>query len=170
VALSLLARGKLCELRGDPIAAEAAYGRAAVLAGRGGRRLFVAYALLLDAGVKRRRRDHAGARSLARDARTVLDTCPDPGMLRELLARTERSLQLAPVPASAPVLPADLELSERELTILRLLASELSQREIGSELYISFNTVKAHTRSIFRKLDVSSRADAVARARELGLN
>ena len=55
-------------------------------------------------------------------------------------------------------------------TVLRLLASELSQREIGSELYVSFNTVKAHTRSIFRKLGASNRAEAVARGRELGLD
>jgi LuxR family maltose regulon positive regulatory protein len=67
------------------------------------------------------------------------------------------------------VLPLDVELSERELTVLKLLASELSQREIGSELYISLNTVKGHARSIFRKLGVATRADAVARARELGL-
>jgi LuxR family maltose regulon positive regulatory protein len=169
VALSLLARGKLCELRGDPSGAETAYVRAAVLAGRGGRRLFVAHALLLDAGVKRRRRDHAEARALTREARAIVETCPDPGVLGEMLARTERSLQLTSVPGSAPVLPTDPELSERELVVLRLLASELSQREIGSELYVSFNTVKAHTRSIFRKLGVSSRADAVARSRELGL-
>jgi LuxR family maltose regulon positive regulatory protein len=67
------------------------------------------------------------------------------------------------------VLPADLELSERELSVLRLLASELSQREIGSQLYVSLNTVKGHVRSIFRKLGVTTRADAVARGRELGL-
>ncbi|HKG44120.1 MAG TPA: LuxR C-terminal-related transcriptional regulator [Gaiellaceae bacterium] len=56
-----------------------------------------------------------------------------------------------------------------KLTVLRLLGSELSQREIGSELYVSFNTVKAHTRSIFRELGVSTRAEAVGRGRELGL-
>jgi ATP/maltotriose-dependent transcriptional regulator MalT len=47
---------------------------------------------------------------------------------------------------------------------LRLLAGELSQREIGSQLYVSFNTVKSHTRSIFRKLGVTTRANAVAYA------
>ena len=53
--------------------------------------------------------------------------------------------------------------------MLRLLASELTQREIGTELYLSLNTIKSHTRSIFRKLGGSSREQAVARARELEL-
>jgi LuxR family maltose regulon positive regulatory protein len=169
VARTRLARGKLLELSGDLAAAEAAYSRAVVLARRGGRRLELPHALLLLARLKRRQHVHAPARQLAREARAIIESCPDPGMLGELLARTERSLQLARAPSSAPVLPVDLELSERELTILRLLASELSQREIGSKLYISLNTVKGHVRSIFRKLGVATRADAVARGRELGL-
>ncbi len=63
---------------------------------------------------------------------------------------------------------ADAELSEREVAVLRLLATDLSQREIGSQLYVSFNTVTSHTRTLFRKLGVTSRADAVARGRDLG--
>jgi LuxR family maltose regulon positive regulatory protein len=169
VARPCLARGKLLELRGELAAAEAAFSRAVVLARRGGRRLELAHALLLLARIKRRRREHVAARELTREARAVIESCPDPGMLRELLMRTEHSLRLARAPSSAPVLPLDVELSERELTVLKLLASELSQREIGSELYISLNTVKGHARSIFRKLGVATRADAVARARELGL-
>ena len=55
------------------------------------------------------------------------------------------------------------DLSERELTVLRLLASDLSEREIAAELYLSFNTVHSHVKSIYRKLGVSSRAEAVAR-------
>jgi LuxR family maltose regulon positive regulatory protein len=43
------------------------------------------------------------------------------------------------------------------------------QGEIGEHLYLSFNTVKTHIKSIFRKLDVSTRRDAVVRARDLGL-
>ena len=57
------------------------------------------------------------------------------------------------------------ELSERELTILRFLTSGLSEREIGRELYLSFNTVHSHVKSVYRKLGVSSRAEAVERAR-----
>ena len=166
---SFLAKGKLLELRGEWAAAESAYAHVTILARRGGRRLDLTLALISLARLKRRAGDHAGARALAREARETLNACPDPGVLIELLARTERSLQLASAPASAPVLAADLELSERELTLLRLLASELSQREIGSELFISLNTVKGHVHSIFRKLGVNSRADAVARGRELGL-
>jgi LuxR family maltose regulon positive regulatory protein len=60
-------------------------------------------------------------------------------------------------------------LSERELMVLRLLATDLTQREIGRELFVSLNTVKSHTRSIFRKLGVSGREQAVTRARELEL-
>ena len=164
-----LAKGKVGELRGEWAAAESAYAHATALARRGGRRLDATLALISLARLKRRAGDYARARALAREARETLNPCPDPGVLIELLARTERSLQLASAPASAPVLAADLELSERELTLLRLLASELSQLEIGSELFISLNTVKGHVQSIFRKLGVNSRADAVARGRELGL-
>jgi LuxR family maltose regulon positive regulatory protein len=60
-------------------------------------------------------------------------------------------------------------LSERELAVLRLLPSGLSQREIGGELFVSVNTVKTHVKSIFFKLRVGSREEAVGRARELGL-
>jgi LuxR family transcriptional regulator, maltose regulon positive regulatory protein len=166
---AFLAKGKQLELRGEWAAAESAYAHVTILARRGGRRLDLTLALTSLARLKRRAGDHARGRALAREARETLNACPDPGVLIELLARTERSLQLASAPASAPVLAADLELSERELTLLRLLASELSQREIGSELFISLNTVKGHVHSIFRKLGVNSRADAVARGREFGL-
>jgi len=52
---------------------------------------------------------------------------------------------------------------------LRLLPSRLSQREIATEPYVSFNTIRTHTHVIFRKLGVTSRPEAIARARELGL-
>jgi LuxR family maltose regulon positive regulatory protein len=161
-------RGQLLELRGEADAAAAGYRRAITLARRGERRLDLALALLALARLERGRR-HAEARSLTREARAVLSLCPDPGRLRQLLENAERSLQLTATRRRATELAAEVDLSERELTVLRLLASDLSQREIGSELYVSFNTVKAHTRSIFRKLGVSARADAVARGRELGL-
>jgi len=163
-----IARGKLRAARGDLAAAAAAFERAVTLARRVGSRLVIAHGLLERTTVERRRGAYTEARSLAREARLVLAGCPDPGIPGELLTKTERALQLTPRP-SGTALAVDVELSERELTLLRLLASDLSQREIGSELYISLNTVKGHTRSIFRKLGVSSRAEAVARGRELAL-
>jgi len=45
----------------------------------------------------------------------------------------------------------------------------MTRPEIGGELYVSLNTVKSHTRSIFRKLDAANRSEAVARAREQGI-
>ena len=65
--------------------------------------------------------------------------------------------------------PRDGELTERELTVLRMLSGSLSERDIGRELYLSHNTVHSHVRSIYRKLGVVSRAEAVAHARRAGL-
>jgi LuxR family transcriptional regulator, maltose regulon positive regulatory protein len=50
--------------------------------------------------------------------------------------------------------------------VLRLLGGGLSEREIGGELYLSFNTVHTHVKAIYRKLQVSSRSEAVLRARD----
>ena len=61
------------------------------------------------------------------------------------------------------------EPSPAELAVLRGLAAGLSRREIGAELYISLNTVKSHTRELYRKLGATSQAEAVARAEALGL-
>ena len=53
--------------------------------------------------------------------------------------------------------------------MLRRLAGLESAREIAAELYVSHNTIKTQIRSIYRKLGVATRAEAVARARERGL-
>jgi LuxR family maltose regulon positive regulatory protein len=60
-------------------------------------------------------------------------------------------------------------LSERELEVLRLIAQGFSNQEITQKLYIALSTVKGHNLRIFSKLQVKSRTEAVARARELGL-
>ena len=60
-------------------------------------------------------------------------------------------------------------LSERELEILQLIAEGLTNPDIASQLYLSLNTVKAHTRNIYGKLGVNSRTQAVAKVRTLGL-
>jgi LuxR family maltose regulon positive regulatory protein len=60
-------------------------------------------------------------------------------------------------------------LSERELEVLRLIASGKSNRQISSELFVSVGTVKTHINNLYRKLDTHSRTQALARARELKL-
>ena len=106
--------------------------------------------------------DRERAAELFAEAERLVAGCPDPGVLGERLAAARRSVGMGRAVAGA-------ELSERELTVLRMLSSGLSEREIGGELYLSFNTVHTHVRSVYRKLGVSSRAEAVARGRELRL-
>ncbi len=60
-------------------------------------------------------------------------------------------------------------LSERELEVLELIAEGLTNQEIATRLFLTLNTVKAHTRNIYSKLGVNSRIQAVARARDLGI-
>jgi LuxR family maltose regulon positive regulatory protein len=73
-------------------------------------------------------------------------------------------------PASQePAPPRSEALSLREMDVLRQLPSELTAAEIGTVLFISTNTVKAHMKSIYRKLGVGRRREAIAQARDQGL-
>lgn len=109
--------------------------------------------------------DREGAMLLLQEARAIVDAYPDAGVLGALLEELERSTTAAK-PRSADL---GESLTDRELSVLRLLPTSLSQRQIGDELFLSINTVKTHVKSIFGKLEVGSRAQAVARARVLGL-
>ena len=60
-------------------------------------------------------------------------------------------------------------LTEREAEVFKLLASGLTNREIAADLYVTVGTIKAHTSNIYAKLQARNRAEALARARELGL-
>ncbi|WP_205484167.1 LuxR C-terminal-related transcriptional regulator [Arthrobacter sp. Alg241-R88] len=73
-------------------------------------------------------------------------------------------------PATSPGTDAmPVQLSERELQVLRLLDSSLSGPEVARQLFVSLNTLRTHTRHIFEKLQVNNRAEAVRSAREHGL-
>jgi LuxR family transcriptional regulator, maltose regulon positive regulatory protein len=72
-------------------------------------------------------------------------------------------------PDLPPAEPLIDPLSQRELKILQLIAQGLSNREIGERLFLALDTIKGHNRKIFDKLQVQSRTEAIARARELGL-
>jgi LuxR family maltose regulon positive regulatory protein len=123
--------------------------------------------VLADALIRRARllqrmgRGHDASVAM-REAREEVDACPDPRTLADRLGALERSMQ-------TPRRSGNGALSPRELVILRMLRGSLSERDIGRELYLSHNTIHSHTRSIYRKLGVSSRGGALGRARELGL-
>jgi len=65
--------------------------------------------------------------------------------------------------------PAAEPLTAREETVLRLLRGPLPLHEIGRELDVSINTIKSHTRAIYRKLGAAGRRDAIQHARQLGI-
>ncbi len=156
VGASLVARGK-------PEEALPLIEHGVALARIFGQPIQVAHALLGQAPVLRALGEDKAAMAAIADARSVLDHCPDPGVLAETLSTLERPAQIR------RVLSEDRELTPRELGVLQLLRSDLSERDIGRELYVSHFTVHSHVRSIYRKLAVSSRADALERSRELGL-
>ena len=124
-----------------------------------------AMALLALAPVRLARGHLRAAGALLAEARTVIEGCADPGRLREQLTSIERRLQRVPRLRTG----LEEELTEGELRVLRLLASDLTQREIGRELYLSVNTVKSHTRTIYANLGTSTREAAFLRARSLAL-
>jgi LuxR family transcriptional regulator, maltose regulon positive regulatory protein len=164
-----LVRAGRLEEQGQPGAASHEAERGLQLARRGAGLVELGYATLQLAGFRRRQGDLEAARALVAESRRMLDGCADPGMLAGLVAAAERSLAPAGPrrPTAAPAVGE--RLTERELAVLRLLPSGMTQREIGATLFLSENTVKTHTRGIYRKLAASGRDDAVARARAAGL-
>jgi LuxR family maltose regulon positive regulatory protein len=164
-AIPQLARALLLSVAGRPDGAVEASSRALELAGRGAGRLELAYALAVRAHADGAAQDSQRWRE---DARRLTRSCPDPGRLPARLARLRGPAVTRPRPLPVPA-EGTTALSERERELLPLLAGTLSQREIGAVLHLSLNTVKTHSRMLFRKLGVSSRAEAVTRARELGL-
>ncbi|MEM9518760.1 MAG: LuxR C-terminal-related transcriptional regulator [Actinomycetota bacterium] len=105
---------------------------------------------------------------LLRDVRQALPQLEVPGVVGRQLSLLERLLRVEGI--DMPPVGQHMErLTDRELSLLRLLPGTLNQRQLGEVLHVSFNTVKTHNRQIYRKLGVSSRDEAVARARALGL-
>ena len=126
-----------------------------------------AHALLMLAQVRIARSRLARAAGDLRRAQRSIAEFRDPGRLPAIAASVERDLMAAR--ANGKECHIVEQPSPAELAVLRGLVTGLSRREIGDRLYISLNTVKSHTRELYRKLAATSRNDAVARAEALGL-
>lgn len=107
--------------------------------------------------------DVAGARAqLAGAGRRLRQAGDDAPLLRRWIEQAWKEADAATVSGRWPLSPA-------ELRLLHYLPTHLTFREIADESFVSANTVKTQARSIYRKLGVSSRAEAVATARTAGL-
>ncbi|MGN6613135.1 MAG: LuxR C-terminal-related transcriptional regulator [Angustibacter sp.] len=140
---------------------------------------------LLTAVAREALGESADARAAVREA---VELAADEGLSRPFLVLGDQALRLLQADHVAsrrhpdfvrhlqelmqqrPARSADLPpLTERELSTLRLLPSMLTNAEIAEELYVSVNPVKSHLKSLYRKLGVAGRREAVVIARELGL-
>jgi LuxR family maltose regulon positive regulatory protein len=123
--------------------------------------------LVLLARVRARRGHLTEAEATMRSAREALGELSDSGPVPALADAVARELEAASDRAASGELLEPP--SEAELAVFRLLATNLSVREIGERLFLSPNTIRSHTRALYRKLGVHSRSDAIARASALGL-
>ncbi len=158
-----LALGVSLAARGRPGEALPLIERGVAFSRTFGQPIQLANALLGQAQVLRALGEHQRAADTIAEARSVLGSCPDPGIMAGRLAALGRPPQIRSVRSG------DQELTQQELRVLKLLHGDLSQRDISRELYLSHSTVHSHVRAIYRKLAVSSRADALHRGRQLGL-
>jgi DNA-binding NarL/FixJ family response regulator len=106
--------------------------------------------------------------SSVRDKREQTISCLFPVVLPEVADLPDRRLSCSGE-GGEPSLASLEALSQREVEVLRYVPSVLSAAEIGAELYVSVNTIKAHLRSIYRKLGVSRRREAAIEAERHGL-
>jgi LuxR family maltose regulon positive regulatory protein len=109
--------------------------------------------------------DYAAARVLLREVDEIFRLRPGLGVFHA--QAKDLQVELARVRSSSA--PQASALSAAELRVLPMLSTHLSFPEIGAQMFLSRYTVKAQATSVYRKLRVSSRSQAVARARELGL-
>jgi LuxR family transcriptional regulator, maltose regulon positive regulatory protein len=163
-----LARARLAAARGRWHDAATSAAAATELGSRGAGRVERAAALITAADATRHagEKDGPDAERWLAEAAAVLRSCADPGpTVREWLSREQHAQRVSRAALAEP----SARLTERELAILALLPTRLSQRELAGSLFVSTNTMKTHLRAIYRKLGAESRDEAVLRARSLGL-
>jgi LuxR family maltose regulon positive regulatory protein len=108
--------------------------------------------------------DAAGARLILREVRDLLHVRPDLGNLAARADRLRDQLE-----AMGPGTVGATSLTTAELRLLPLLPTHLTFREIGERLHVSRHTIKTQAMSVYRKLGVSSRGEAIDRVQEVGL-
>jgi LuxR family maltose regulon positive regulatory protein len=164
-----LVRGRLALHAGDVATALSSLRRAAALSRTWANPSQLVMALTRLADAELAGGDRAAARAALAEAREAADSDRLwPIVLRDLDA-AETRIGRGGMRAARRAGRLAEELTDRELSILRVLPSSASQREIGATMFLSINTVKGYTKSLYRKLDVATRQDAVSRGRELGL-
>ncbi len=169
VAYLRLAEGLLARADGDVPRAKTVLAHAADLAQATGHPSQIVRTLTAHAEAELAGGDRRAAAAALSEAEEVVRTAPVlPAVVAALRAAGARIGRGAVALASRDGGLAE-PLTEREHAVLRALQGPLNQREIGAELYLSVNTVKGYTKSLYRKLDVASRPEAVRRGRELGL-
>jgi LuxR family transcriptional regulator, maltose regulon positive regulatory protein len=109
--------------------------------------------------------DFTATRTLLREVDDVLRRRPGLGVF----ARQAEDLRVQLSHTRGSSAPGASALTAAELRLLPILATHLSFPEIAAEMFLSRNTIKSEANAIYRKLGVSSRSQAVARSRELGL-
>jgi len=162
-AMARVAHGKVLELQGNCSEACATVDRALELSRRGIAAVEMAYANIELAQMLRTTGDDGAGLALA-DAGRAVAACPEPGILSDMMERARRARGRTP-----RGVPSSPELTDRERAVLRLLPGPLRREEIAAALDVSVNTAKTHLAALYAKLGVSTRSDAVARARQLGL-
>jgi LuxR family transcriptional regulator, maltose regulon positive regulatory protein len=110
-------------------------------------------------------RDREAGRLMLEEARGILTARPALGVLGDGVERLEQ--EIAAMPQTQDGVSSGL--TRAELRLLPLLSTHLSFKEIGERLHVSRNTIKTQAISVYRKLGVSSRSEAVAIAEDLGL-
>jgi LuxR family maltose regulon positive regulatory protein len=164
-----LIEGRRHYQRGDLDSARARLERALHLAETAGRAVDTVLGLVFLADTELGGGNRAEARTALVRAREVVDNEPVPPFVRAWLDEAENRIGRVAVRTAASAGALFEELTDRELSILRMLPGTATQREIGAALFLSINTVKAYNKSLYRKLAVGGRPDAVRVARRLGL-
>lgn len=162
--IALLIKSQVAMARGQ-VGDAAAFGeRAENIAVAGAEPLLAIMARCQNAQVAHAQGHSDEARRWLRDAEILLAENHAPP-LADLIRQTRNDIRFAHSTSALPV-----ELSERELAVLRLLPHGLSRKDLGTQLFVSENTVKTHLTSLRHKLGVNGRSnEIVARAVELGI-